>query len=123
MQGADQFPRDWDVIFFLPLGFSRLRHSSSDCLPAGGPGLAARLGGEQLLLPRRVYLRLAMRIAIIYPSPTPPKKKRNRQEGEQGRGWRGAKLILSVTYSTGDIRYPLVRPSISRNELNKFGVK
>lgn len=71
-QGADQFPETGTGIFFLPLGFSRLSVQHLDCLPAGGPGLAARLAGEQLLLPRRVYLRLAMRIAIIYPSPTSP---------------------------------------------------
>lgn len=80
--------RDWDVIFSCHWAFSSLaRHP--DWLPAGGPSLTARLGGEQLLLPWRVYLRLAMRIAIIYPSPTPPEKKRNRQEGKRGKDERG----------------------------------
>lgn len=79
---------DWDVIFSCHWAFSSLAQHP-DWMPAGGPGLTARLAGEQLLLPRRVYLRLAMRIAIIYPSPTPPKKKRNRQERKRGMDERG----------------------------------
>lgn len=83
---------DWDVIFSCHWAFSSLAQHP-DWLPAGDPSLTARLAGEQLLLPRRVYLRLAMRIAIIYPSPTPPEKKRNRQEGKGGKDERG-KLIF-----------------------------
>lgn len=91
---------------FPAIGFSRLRHSSLDCLPAGGPGLTARLGGEQLLLPRRVYLRLAMRIAIIYPSPTPPKKKRNRQEGKRGKDWEGQNWFFLTHAAQGTLGTP-----------------
>lgn len=91
---------------FRAIGFSRLRHSGPDCLPAGGPGLTARLGGEQLLLPRRVYLRLAMRIAIIYPSPTPPKKKRNRQEGERGEDWEGQNWFFLTHTAQGTLGTP-----------------
>lgn len=91
---------------FPAIGFPRLRHSSLDCLPAGGPGLTARLGGEQLLLPRRVYLRLAMRIAIIYPSPTPPKKKRNRQEGKRGRDWEGQNWFFLTHTAQGTLGAP-----------------
>jgi len=92
---------DGDVIFSCHWAFSSLAQHP-DCLSAGGPGLTARLAGEQLLLPRRVYLRLAMRIAIIYPSPTSPKtERRNRQAG----GTTEVKFILVDTCGMGDIRY------------------
>lgn len=85
------FRRPGDVMFFLfcffpATGLSRLRRSYPDWLPAGGPSLTARLAGAQLLLPPRVYLRLAMRIAIIYPSQHLPKQRKRGERGER-RNW------------------------------------
>lgn len=111
---------DRDVIFSCHWAFSSLAQHP-DCLPAGDPGLTARLAREQLLLPRRVYLRLAMRIAIIYPSPTPPKKKRNRQQGKRGKDAKG-EIDSFLIHAAWETLGPPRLTSISRNELKKFCV-
>ena len=68
-RGADQFPQTGSR-YFLALGFLVL--STAPKLPdSRSSGTAVRFTREQLLLLLRVYLRLAMRIAIIYPANPP----------------------------------------------------
>ena len=107
---------DWVVIFFSS---SLAQHPN--CLPAGGPGCAVRSTGEQLLLLRRVYLRLHYENCHHLPlSNASQREKKDKKKGIEGRKRKGNWFFFIVPRGILGTPLALFKKKRKGKELNSL---